>query len=300
MKVYTSAYSIQFSEYTIFITLLVSSLLILLLHLLLMNHKGYKYFRTDFIFIFVLVTVLRLCFPFEYFFTIIIPLPSIMNPVREALHTSIFNIPAWGWLLIIDIVGIIIQTARFIYRIHRLNIVYRMIVKNAKITSVGEYLQDHDHCDIPVYRTALFPSPMVIGFKKAIFLPETEFDHKELVNILEHELTHLRNKDIYIKNLINLLTIIYWWFPPIYVLQRQIDLFLEIRVDNKVTGNYSEKESLQYAQTLVSVQKKICACPLEQDSAVNCFLIDENVNKLKYRIQYLLAGQLKKRPARYY
>lgn len=94
MKVYTSAYSIQFSEFTIFITLLVSSLLILLLHLLLMNHKGYKYFRTDFIFIFVLVTVLRLCFPFEYFFTIIIPLPSIMNPVREALHTSIFNIPA--------------------------------------------------------------------------------------------------------------------------------------------------------------------------------------------------------------
>ena len=262
--------------------------------------KGYKYFRTDFIFIFVLVTVLRLCFPFEYFFTIIIPLPSIMNPVREALHTSIFNIPAWGWLLIIDIVGIIIQTARFIYRIHRLNIVYRMIVKNTKITSVGEYLQDHDHCDIPVYRSDLVPSPMVIGFKKAIFLPETEFDHKELVNILEHELTHLRNKDIYIKNLINLLTIIYWWFPPIYVLQRQIDLFLEIRVDNKVTGNYSEKESLQYAQTLVSVQKKICACPLEQDSAVNCFLIDENVNKLKYRIQYLLAGQLKKRPARYY
>lgn len=41
--------------------------------------------------------------------------------------------------------------------------------------------------------------------------------------------------------------------------------------------------------------KKICACPLEQDSAVNCFLIDENVNKLKYRIQYLLAGQLKKK-----
>ena len=75
-----------------------------------------------------------------------------------------------------------------------------MIVKNAKITSVGEYLQDHDHCDIPVYRSDLVPSPMVIGFKKAIFLPETEFDHKELVNILEHELTHLRNKDIYIKN----------------------------------------------------------------------------------------------------
>ena len=114
----------------------------------------------------------------------------------------------------------------------------------------------YSHCDIPVYRSDLVPSPMVIGFKKAIFLPETEFDHKELVNILEHELTHLRNKDIYIKNLINLLTIIYWWFPPIYVLQRQIDLFLEIRVDNKVTGNYSEKESLQYAQTLVSVQKK--------------------------------------------
>lgn len=41
MKVYTSAYSIQFSEFTIFITLLVSSLLILLLHLLLMNHKRY-------------------------------------------------------------------------------------------------------------------------------------------------------------------------------------------------------------------------------------------------------------------
>lgn len=295
MKVYTSAYSIQFSEFTIFITLLVSGLLIFLLYLLLTNHQGYKYFRTDFIFIFVLVTVLRLCFPFEYFFTIIIPIPAIMNPVREALHTHIFNIPVYQWLLIIETVGIIIQTARFVYRIHRLNIVYRMIVKNAKITSVGEYLQDHDHCDIPVYRSDLVPSPMVIGFKKAIFLPETEFDHKELVNILEHELTHLRNKDIYIKSLINLLTIIYWWFPPIYVLQRQIDLFLEIRVDNKVTGNYSEKESLQYAQTLVSVQKKICICPKEQDSAVNCFLIDENVNKLKYRIQYLLTGQFKKK-----
>lgn len=293
MKVYTSAYTIQFSEFSLFITILVSGLLIFLMHLLLTDPRGYKYFRMDFIFIFLLVTVLRLCFPFEYFFTIIIPMPAIMNPVREALHTCIFDITVLGWLLIIDAAGMIVQIIRYIYRIHRMNIAYRMIVKDAKVTSVGDYL--HDHCDIPVYRSNLVSSPMVMGFKKAIFLPDSDFTDTELTAILNHEAAHLRNKDIYIKCFINLLTILYWWFPLIYIFQKQVDLFLEIRVDNNVTEKYSEKECLQYAETLISVQRKMCICPVEKDSALNCFLIDENVNKLNYRIQYLQAGQFKKK-----
>lgn len=108
-----------------------------------------------------------------------------MNPVREAFHACILGIAVWKWLLIIDITGIVIQMIRYIDRIRRIDLAYRMIVKVAKVTSVGEYLQDHEHREIPVYRSNLVSSPMVIEFKKAIFLPETDFSERENLQYAE-------------------------------------------------------------------------------------------------------------------
>ena len=67
---------------------------------------------------------------------------------------------------------------------------------------------------------------------------------------------HIKNKDILIKHLFNIISIIYWWFYPIYILKRQIDLFLEMRIDVTVNEKANVDEQKDYLNTLLTIQEK--------------------------------------------
>ncbi|MDO4465744.1 MAG: M56 family metallopeptidase, partial [Bacillota bacterium] len=112
----------------------------------------------------------------------------------------------------------------------------------------------------------------------------------DLSNILLHESWHIKNHDIWIKQFINILVILYWWFIPIYRLQQNIDLFLEMRVDNQVTQNFSEQDTLNYMKTLVSIQEKLT----QEEKQAIYFSINDNSKILSYRINYIMNGMFKK------
>ena len=98
-----------------------------------------------------------------------------------------------------------------------------------------------------------------------------------------------------LKQIINILTIVYWWFYPVYILQKKIDLFIEVRVDEQLTKNMNTKERLSYASMLVKLQKNI----LNKDTLLykhqTNFLIDDNSSILNYRVQYLLDESYSKK-----
>lgn len=68
---------------SLFITILLSTLMIYFLNFFMKNSNKFKIFRTDFFTFLILVIVLRILFPVELFFTKSIYISSIMNPIME-------------------------------------------------------------------------------------------------------------------------------------------------------------------------------------------------------------------------
>lgn len=288
----------RFSASSLLITIFISTLLILILDHLLSHKKNYKLFRTDFLYILILVIVLRLFFPFELAFTQTIKFPLIMNPIIAFLQHEIYNnIQVYQLVIIIWILGILFNFIKWIQLIKKTRNIYKRIEKKSTLYHLNDYIDNFSGENYPILKSDLISSCMVMGFTKAILIPNISFSKKDISNILLHESQHIKNHDIYTKQIINLLVIIYWWFIPIYKLRNKIDLFLEIRVDNQVTKFFSKTETLNYMNTIIDVQNKIREN--ENKSEINLettsLLIQDNAQILKYRINYLLDGMYKKK-----
>ena len=148
-----------------------------------------------------------------------------------------------------------------------------------------------------VLRTNYVSSPMVMGFNKTILIPDVYLSQENLINILLHETWHIKNHDIYTKQIINLLVIMYWWFIPVYRLRDKIDLFLEMRVDNQTTNPFSKEEIMKYMHTLIEIQRNIQS-KNELKGQSTHFMIQDNAHVLEYRINYLMDGMYRKKTSK--
>ena len=96
--------------------------------------------------------------------------------------------------------------------------------------------------------------PMIAGmFRPVVYLPTEEYSEQEITYILQHEWTHYKQKDVWIKLLVKLLCIVYWWNPVLYLLRYSIDFVLEVKSDLQVTGTLTESEKLDYLDTILHV-----------------------------------------------
>lgn len=279
---------------SLFITVLVSSLMILILTYLMKNTNKLKIFRTDFFTVLILIIVLRLLYPSELPFTKTIPFSVVMNPLTEFFNYNLIH-----GLTILDIalyiwgIGSVLYTLYFLYNLLVANYIFKKIKKNAEIYQICDFLSDYEDKNYTVMLSDFVSSPMVFGFRKIIFLPKIKFSEIDLYNIIHHEVQHLKNKDLYIKLFINILIIIYWWFPPVYALSKNIDLFLEIRVDDQVTRKMSSQSRIDYADSLIHVQKKL---KKQTDTPFSSALfIKDSSEILSYRVHYLLDGDFIKK-----
>ena len=156
------------------------------------------------------------------------------------------------WLM-----GIIVQTFRFFVQFKKIESVFNVLDRTSIKKKVSDYLEIDARFDYPVWIADSIPFPMILGFKKIILIPKINLEKEQTKHIILHEIEHLKHKDNFIKLFLNILLIIYWWFPPVYWLCNKIQLVLEMRVDKKVTQDLSELGVTKYAETLVKVQKAL-------------------------------------------
>ena len=76
---------------SIFITLIISLVMIILFYLILFNKKLIFLLRSDLLMILSFMIILRLLFPIEWPFTITFAFPWIMNPLQSFLDYTIFE-----------------------------------------------------------------------------------------------------------------------------------------------------------------------------------------------------------------
>ena len=278
------------------ITLIMVTILILVFHFLLIGKKSHIWFRTDFLTIVFITILFRILLPIEFPFTISFKSASVMTSIRDImLFEPISGFSIITFLIILWGVGILIQGIRYLLKIKKLCILSTQIQKIAKHQVVTEELSQAKY---NLYFTDAISTPMVIGLKNNIYLPKLQYTKKELSLILMHEFQHIHHKDLLIKNLINVVVILYWWFPPIYLLQKQIDLYLEMRTDNAVVKNMNKNEYLDYAQAIVDIKKKQIEAKEQVPSPLSTCFISDGSAILKYRIEFLLGSDPKRKTKR--
>lgn len=121
---------------------------------------------------------------------------------------------------------------------------YESFLKQAKIKNV---------------RIAIIPE----GRQSAIFgvirpimiLPDAVLEEKTVAYMIQHEIKHYANYDLWLKFLVDLLVVIHWWNPIVYMMRKELSLAFELSNDYMVTKDMSELGKIEYAETLVQAAK---------------------------------------------
>ncbi len=117
------------------------------------------------------------------------------------------------------------------------------------------YCQEAGLSSIPtIYQVSEIHSPMITGIlHPCLYLPKRKWNEEELAVIFAHELTHIKNHDLWIKLAAWTASCIHWFNPCVYLLQRYLDLDLELACDEIVVQNYSLDQRKQYNEILFSL-----------------------------------------------
>lgn len=226
--------------------------------------------------LFLLIIFIKLCFPFETKLSILIPLDKIMNPLIDILQYKLFNqIYMYHFLLSVAVIGSIYQFAELIKHIRECNYIIHEVKNN------GIRIENPDY---EIYQTSYINTPIVMGLRGIILIPE-DLNKEEIDYALKHEITHIKHKDNLIKFTANLFKILFWWFIPIYIFNKQLDLYLELHADNKAIKNLEEHKKLDYLNFLVKTQKQAIK---SSTTVLNSNLSFNRKSNLNYRINAIL------------
>lgn len=226
--------------------------------------------------LFLLIIFIKLCFPFETKLSILIPLDKIMNPLIDILQYKLFNqIYMYHFLLSVAVIGSIYQFAELIKHIRECNYIIHEVKNN------GIRIENPDY---EIYQTSYINTPIVMGLRGIILIPE-DLNKEEIDYALKHEITHIKHKDNLIKFTANLFKTLFWWFIPIYIFNKQLDLYLELHADNKAIENLEEHKKLDYLNFLVKTQKQAIK---SSTTVLNSNLSFNRKSNLNYRINAIL------------
>lgn len=191
-----------------------------------------------------------------YIIPLLSPNVSFFSPEENIWHDT-FYIACTIWLC-----GVVLL---FIYEIVRVYLLYNRTKKY--------YLCDDDRINnmlrqciilvglkkIPVIYFSTIESPAcVIGFiapkimlNKAVI---TKLSDNEIMAILCHELTHIKRGHLVFKSIYNLISILHWFNPIVWISKKDFSLYCEMDCDtqtlNSLIGKVSET---QYANIILSL-----------------------------------------------
>ena len=200
-----------------------------------------------------LFLVVRLFVPLEFPITYSVYITNIYAGFCEILRDrQIGNINIMILLFVINICGTVIISIVKILQYRRFS----------RLLSYGKVIR-YIHTDnifgktikIPIKQIKYMNEVFIVGLiRPTIILPENLVGNEEY--IIQHELQHFKNHDLWYKLLVNILCVIYWWNPLTYVLQRYISNILELRNDFSVVENMSEKEKITYVDNILLFAKE--------------------------------------------
>jgi len=162
------------------------------------------------------------------------------------------------------------------------------LVDELKIKKMRIYLYD----GVPNAFVFGFPASIAISNKLISFLSE-----KELTSAIRHELAHIKNNDIFIKPLLQVMRIIFFYNPIIHILYYLVLRERELMADSLFINSKEEKITL--IETLIKIHKHVNQKKILSHTIINSYslsLIAYNSKKLEItdRFNHLFGNNTKK------
>ena len=200
---------------------------------------------------------LRMLIPIELPSVVVIPLRSIYNPLYRAVRYAVYGGPkVWQILLGIWLIGITVALIRLGLRYNCFAKQINPIKAEGRPISFDDFGINKNH-RIAIYKTKAADVPVTVGIiHKVVLIPDKDYTEKELELIIKHEVSHIKNGDLLIQLLVNLLCVIYWWNPAVYIFRKNLEHYFELRCDKNVTSGMSKKETAEYLEVLLKIYKE--------------------------------------------
>lgn len=207
------------------------------------------------------VIMLRMMVPVNFPFTKTIYSSKLLIGLGNIVYANVYgdreilvsDILLWLWIS----VAVILLIRYFYKRLKVRRCLEQYIMKDIE---TKEYYESFlKQAKIKNVRIAIIPE----GRQSAIFgvirplmiLPDTVLEEKTVAYMIQHEIKHYANYDLWLKFLVDLLVVIHWWNPIVYMMRKELSLAFELSNDYMVTKDMSELGKIEYAQTLVQAAK---------------------------------------------
>lgn len=297
---------VQTSFSTFLMAIITTNIFLILLSVCLVNSKLLTRAGHRLLALFVLFTTLRFIFPIELPFTVTIKLPAIISQLIANCHNRLFLICgqpisfisifkfAWVGGFILGLVKLIITY----YRSSKMIVLYGKELTNtqpyqkliAQICTEKGRANRFRIIELPGLNT-----PALFGIiHPRILIPEGfQIAEQDLTYILQHEAAHHFNHDILLKNIIKVITLFYWWDIFSWILNRQAEVILEMRIDNRITTDKTTTEEYMHCLIHISelaVQKSILP------RSITLGVLPKGYQDLKRRFMLMINNQKKNNP----
>lgn len=207
------------------------------------------------------VIMLRMMVPVNFPFTKTIYSSKLLIGLGNIVYANVYgdreilvsDLLLWLWIS----VAVILLIRYFHKRLKVRRCLEQYIMKDIE---TKEYYESFlKQAKIKNVRIAIIPE----GRQSAIFgvirplmiLPDAVLEEKTVAYMIQHEIKHYANYDLWLKFFVDLLVVIHWWNPVVYVMRKELSLAFELSNDYMVTRDMPELEKLEYAQTLVQAAK---------------------------------------------
>lgn len=107
---------------------------------------------------------------------------------------------------------------------------------------------------LQIKKCSCISSPMLIQLlKPVILLTDTQMDREDLMLVLQHEMIHLKRKDLWYRWGLLLAAAINWFNPAIYLFSKSFTSFCELSCDELVTESMPEAGRYRYSMILLNL-----------------------------------------------
>lgn len=242
------------SLYSLIWTFLISCPMIFLIFILRRRSDYLNRYGVTFISMLYIFCTVRMLVPIEF--------PGHQKLIRDPyLFSYVMNIYAKSddidkKIVMVVVFGVWIIGIIISFLIHKIKLnLARGTVKNWISLSDGRaerILKNIDSsCDIQIRYSDVVLEPFIDNiFHPTIYLPNKECNDKELEFVLMHEYLHWKRKDLWKKNFLLVMNIIFWWNPLAYLLRSDLNQIIELNCDSMMAKKYGEEEVLDYLDTL--------------------------------------------------
>lgn len=235
-----------------------------------------KYFKASWHYIILKITLLFLILPLSIFAPELSVKPERLNINTETINSAVSNIifpdevsytknanPDFPYLQILWLIAAVIMFSGELYKMRR----FKKQILNTSNSNVDRdtldlFLQCREQLKVrgkvQLRTSEYIKTPLAFGLVNPIvILPQTDMNANEKRLAFIHELTHIKNGDLWLKFSASVISSVHWFNPLVHLLRRKISAVSEEYCDECVAGKMPKDERLLYGNLILKVVSDI-------------------------------------------